>query len=217
MFEQHDVAIAAAGSEARTRFAEFRAQSGRPERRPITLPAELRAVTAVTRGEETKRVPLTGGHLYVDEHGQFPIPQGSSWEGHVIAIEQARPNFAGWYRNLPGGGASISIPYEKAEGWTAVHPDFVILQTAHDGLAASIVDPHDPSRDDAIAKLKALAKYAAEHGDAYLRIESIAKIGGDYRKLSLKETAVREAIEQAGTEQGAAAALFGSAASKPYL
>lgn len=212
--DKYDVAIQNAGEEARHAFDAHRAQSGRPEPTPVLLPKQVRAVTVTANGT---KVPTTGGHLYADADGQFPVPQGSSWEADVLATEQARGDFAGWYRNPPSGAASISIPYERHDGWTAVHPDFVIFtRTGDDKLVASIVDPHDPSRGDALPKLKAFASYAAEHGDAYLRIESVVKVGDDYRKLSMKDEAVRIAVLAASGAQGAALALFSSSESKSY-
>ncbi len=67
-------------------------------------------------------------------------------------------------------------------------------EIADHSLGASIVDPHGDYLADARAKLQALAKFAEDHGNRAVRIESVAKVeDGSLRVLDLLETGVREA------------------------
>jgi type III restriction enzyme len=47
---------------------------------------------------------------------------------------------------------------------------------------------------DAAAKLKGLAAYAAEHGDQFNRIESVAEVDDVLLALDLKSSAIRDAV-----------------------
>jgi len=57
-----------------------------------------------------------------------------------------------------------------------------------------ILDPHDPTRADAVPKAKGLAKYAERHGARFGRIQVIAKIGDQLRRLELTDPRVRKAL-----------------------
>jgi len=74
-------------------------------------------------------------------------------------------------------------------------------------LAASIVDPHGDHLADAKSKLRALADFADNHGDQFLRIQSIAKADdGTLRSLDLLDADVREAVRT--FEGGKVSALY---------
>ena len=73
-----------------------------------------------------------------------------------------------------------------------MQPDFIFVSRKSDGeLAASIVDPHGVYLGDALDKLVGLADYAEEHGDAFVRIDSLAEIDGEVRLLNMKDANVR--------------------------
>ena len=58
-----------------------------------------------------------------------------------------------------------------------------------------IVDPHGHHLEDSIVKLQGLARFAAEHGDAFHRIEALSRVNNTTIKvLDLKIRAVREAV-----------------------
>lgn len=65
------------------------------------------------------------------------------------------------------------------------------------GIVVDIVDPHGPHLSDALPKLKGLAKFAADYGAEFRRIESVAEADGKLRVLDLGRSAVREAIARA--------------------
>ena len=82
-------------------------------------------------------------------------------------------------------------------------------------MGASIVDPHGDHLADARAKLRALADYAEHHGDEFVRIESVARVGdGSLRSLDLTESSVREAVR--AFEGGKVTALYESQHARPY-
>ena len=65
-------------------------------------------------------------------------------------------------------------------------------------MRVSIVDPHGHHLADALPKLRGLAEFAAEFGDAFHRIEAVARMqDGTLRILDLKEEAVRHAVDAA--------------------
>ena len=79
-----------------------------------------------------------------------------------------------------------------------MRPDFIFFAQLSDGtIAADIVDPHGTQFSDAIPKLKGLSRYAATHGNAFRRVDAVAKLGETFRVLDLTEQTVRSAVESA--------------------
>ena len=115
----------------------------------------------------------------------------NDWERAVVEAEIDRPGFVAWYRN-PGSAtpASLRIAYlNDADEWQSVQPDFIIVSRRDDdSLSASIVDPHGDHLADARGKLRALASFAETYRRPFVRIESIAKVGGDLRVLDLTDS-----------------------------
>ena len=135
-----------------------------------------------------------------------------------MEAEINRPGFVAWYRN-PGTAtpASLRIAYQNdAQEWASLQPDFVFVSRRTDGaLAASIVDPHGDYLADARAKLQALAAFAAQFGERFVRIESVAKVeDGSLRVLDLADPAVRAAA--LAFQGGKVTALYQSEHSRPY-
>lgn len=127
-------------------------------------------------------------------------PALNAWEKHVLGIEQGRVEHVGWYRNPSRGeGEALVIPWQDGtQVWRGLRPDFVFFSTRADGtIGASIVDPHGHHLSDALPKLRGLADYAEAHGDAFLRIVSVAETDGTYRALDLKQSHVRAAVRAA--------------------
>jgi hypothetical protein len=142
----------------------------------------------------------------------------NDWERRVVEAELERPGFVAWYRN-PGSAtpASLRIAYETDAGdWASLQPDFIVISRRSDGsLGASIVDPHGDYLADARGKLRALATFAANHGGAFVRIESIAQADdGSLRVLDLMDPAVRAGV--LAFEGGKVTALYESEHSRPY-
>jgi len=71
----------------------------------------------------------------------------------------------------------------------------LVVSRRNDGtLGASIIDPHGDYLADARPKLQALARYAELHGEHYVRIESIVKVGTTLRVLDIHDLGVRAAV-----------------------
>ena len=54
-------------------------------------------------------------------------------------------------------------------------PDFVMVHREGDELHVDILEPHEPSRDDNVAKARALARFADRHGGHFGRIHLIGQ------------------------------------------
>lgn len=153
--------------------------------------------------KEEKDLPRYEKHLLCDEEDKlFPEDLSTSWEEKVVAVELAREETIGWYRNPARSSQdSLGITYEDGSETKIVRPDFIFFAKLPDGsIAADIVDPHGTQFSDALPKLRGLAKYAKENEGIYRRIEAVAKIDGKtYRALDLTEEHVRNAIESASS------------------
>lgn len=167
---------------------------------PEALTVELRTnEKSATKSADGDNLPTFRGHIYADADGQFPV-QLNEWEREVIATEIARPSFVAWYRNPQRATPnSLRIAYQDESGrWSSLQSDFLILSRRDDGtLAASIVDPHGDHLADAKAKLRALAGFAEQYGDRFLRIESVARASdGVLRSLDVQDANVRKAVRE---------------------
>ena len=195
-------------------YRRVQEQTSSPERVTIDLRDNLSAPTKNSKGED---LPTYRGHLYSDESGLFPADL-NAWERRVIEREVERPTFIAWYRNPSRASpAALRIAYRTDAGdWTSLQPDFVVVSRRSDGsLGASIIDPHSGHLADARAKLNALADYAEEHGDEYVRIESLSTNRDDELVvLDLHESGVRNAIRSfAG---GQISAIYDSDFARPH-
>jgi hypothetical protein len=77
-------------------------------------------------------------------------------------------------------------------------PDFLFFSGNDDDIKVSIVDPHGVHLGDALPKLRGLARFAMEYGDAFHRIEAVAKMKDDIlRVLDLQKDEIRAAIDTA--------------------
>ena len=94
---------------------------------------------------------------------------------------------------------ALPFAYQDAQGhWRRMCPDFLFFHGDSQDLKVSIVDPHGHHLADALPKLRGLAKFAVQHGDAFHRIESVARVKDDtLRVLDLSDPNIREAIEAA--------------------
>jgi hypothetical protein len=113
--------------------------------------------------------------------------------------------------------ASLRIAYQNDQDvWASLQPDFIVVSRRSDGtLGASIVDPHGDHLADARAKIRALAAFAEQFGDQFVRIESVAKVeDGSLRVLDLSNLEVR--AEVLAFQGGQVTALYQSEQSRPY-
>jgi len=198
----------------RDAFRKVQEQTTVPEVITIELRANEKAATKTGDGLD---LPTFKGHIYSDSKGKFPA-QLNDWEEDVITTEIARRSFVAWYRNPQRATPnSLRIAYQDDAGkWSSLQVDFLIVSKRDDGtLAASIVDPHGDHLADAKAKMRALAKFADDYGERFLRIQSIAKTSdGTLRSLDLLDANVRKAVRN--FEGGKVSALFQSEHATSY-
>jgi hypothetical protein len=198
----------------RDAYTRVQEQTTVPEAVTVQLRQNERAATKDAKGEDLPRI---GGHVFADADGMFPVVL-NEWERAVVEAELAREGFVAWYR-IPGSAtpASLRIAYQNDEGvWASLQPDFIVVSRRSDGtLGASIVDPHGDHLADARAKIRALASFAEQFGDRFVRIESVAKVDdGSLRVLDLGDPAVRAAA--VAFQGGKVTALYQSDHSRPY-
>ncbi|HEY3672022.1 MAG TPA: DEAD/DEAH box helicase family protein [Acidimicrobiia bacterium] len=186
--------IANTTGDVRDKYRKVQEQTSKPEALTIELRDNEKAATSDREGNA---LPRFSGHLFADADGMYPTKL-NDWETEVVAIELARPSFVAWYRNPSRATPnSLRIAYETDAGaWTSLQVDFVVVSKRDDGsLGASIVDPHGDYLADAKAKLLALAQFAEDRGDEFVRIWSIgAGSDGSLRFLDLQEPAVRDEV-----------------------
>ena len=173
-----------------------------------------RAATKDAQGDD---LPRFHDHVFAAVDGTFPAVL-NDWERTVVEAERARDGFEAWYRN-PGSAtpASLRIAYQNDEDvWASLQPDFIVVSRRSDGtLGASIVDPHGDHLADARAKIRALAAFAEQFGDRFIRIESVARADdGSLRVLDLADPSAR--AEVLAFEGGKVTALYDSEHSRPY-
>lgn len=175
-------------------FLRVQEQTVEPE--PVDLILRDNVVTA-TRDGDGNLLPTYVGHLFADDDGEFPALM-NEWERSVVATEIGRPSFVAWYRNpSQPTAAAVRIAYQMDDGaWTSLQPDFIVVSRKDDGsLGLALLDPHGDHFADARNKLTALARYAEQYQDGFVRIESIAQASdGSLRSLDLMDADVRQAL-----------------------
>ena len=148
-----------------------------------------------------------------DESGEFPVGSLNDWELKVLDAEMQEPDFLAWYRNPSRASEdSLAIAYQDDQGnWRRMCPDFLFFHGDEREIRVSIVDPHGFHLADALSKLRGLHAFAKQYGEAFHRIEAIAKIEDDtLRVLDLKDPTMSDALE---TANDAKSRYLGKAAS----
>lgn len=198
LFAKHRVAIKELPDIRQQAYEDIRAMTTEPQRGELRPPrTRVEGFSVVQEDGQMATAPLAALHLMSDEDGQFPLSALNNWERDVVLAELKRPNVRAWYRN-PSRAAvdSVGIAYrDDATGnWRSMHPDFVFFHEVGGKVVASILDPHGHHLEDALMKLKALAKFAATFGDEFHRIEAMAEIDGRMRVVDMTVADVREAV-----------------------
>ena len=184
-------------------YRQVREMSAEPQDVGLVKPAGRFEPTKSREGEVEIVLPTYKHHLLCDAEGNYPADL-NNWETEVVRKEMKRHGFKHWYRNpQQPGQSSLGVAYLSGEQYGMVRPDFVFFASATDGeLVADLVDPHGWHLSDALQKLRGLAAYAATHGHAYRRIESVAEGWGKLRVLDLTNNDVRLAISKAADAAG---------------
>lgn len=213
--ERFGVEIKNTTGATRDAYRKVQEQTTAPEAVTIDLRANEKTATKDGKGAD---LPRFAGHLYADGDGLYPAAL-NDWERTVVTTELERPSFVAWYRNpsrpMPN---ALRIAYrDDAGAWTSLQVDFVVVSRRDDGsLAASIVDPHGDHLADARGKLVALADFAEQFGDRFVRIVSVAQgSDGGLRTLDLLEPSVREAVR--AFDGAKVSALYDGAAATAFI
>jgi type III restriction enzyme len=136
-------------------------------------------------------------HLYTDEKGNFGW-DAKGWEKAVLDQARKDSEFAGFLRNIDRKPWALSIPYGEVEA-KPVYPDLLVFRRAKGRVSIDILDPHGDYLADALVKAKGLAKYAAEHGELFGKIEVIRVVKDRVERLDLQNEKVRLKVLLANT------------------
>lgn len=193
---EHRATLKTLPDERKAVYDELRAMAGEPQRLAVTRPTVR--IEATKQADGTP-VDTRDRHLMASEDGQYPIGELKGWETHVVDQELARADTVAWYRNPSRASAdALAIAYQDAQGnWRRLCPDFVFFADVAGAIKPYIVDPHGHHLADALPKLNALCRYAAEYEDEFLRIEAVAEVNDTMRVLDLLDPKVRLAIADA--------------------
>lgn len=136
-------------------------------------------------------------HLFADAEGkaQFKL---NTWEQPVLQAEQANPEFVCWLRNLDRKPWSLTIPYISNNDEKPMYPDFLVVRRSGNDLIVDVLEPHNQSLEDNLAKAKGLAKYAAaEQKMGRIQLIRVTDgIGGTkhLHRLDLTDSEVRDKV-----------------------
>lgn len=145
-------------------------------------------------------------HLFADEKTGLAYFKLNNWEDGVIQEEAKRNDFICWIRNPSRGSWALCIPYEMNGEIKGTYPDFIIIRKDTKlGYIIDILEPHDPSFADNLAKAKGFAKYAGcnpEIGRIQL-IRMVKDAAGNkhFRRLDMAKGLVRNKVMQATTNE----------------
>lgn len=166
-------------------YDEIRRLAVSPELAPLNYPM---TIEGKRNDKEWKK------HLYVNSKSLFPAVL-NKWERMVIEQEIARNDVEVWLRNPDRKPWSFCVPYDLDGEYRSLFPDFLIIRSTAHGLVVDILDPHSIDLSDAPAKAAGLARYAAQHGHKFGRIELIIVDGDDMLRLDLTDESIRDKVK----------------------
>lgn len=175
----------------RKRYDAIRAQSAKPEEDVLHLPVEK------MEGVRNEGDAAWRKHIFCDERGNF-YAKFNGWETTVLEQELDDSNVVGFLRNVPRKPWAFCVPYTLGGEARACYPDFVFVRQENGALTCDILDPHDPGLPDAPGKAVGLAQFAEEHGYKadFGRIELIAEVSGQMKRLNLQDDQTRERVKK---------------------
>jgi type III restriction enzyme len=173
--------IAKLSASDRARFQQLVLSSGKAVEHEWKLPERI--------VEKPGRHMWTN-HLFANEKSVFAADL-NGWERAFIKWSQEQKDFVCWLRNLPRRDWAFCIPYEKG-GEKPFYPDFLVVRRIGNGYAVDILEPHDDSRLDTWAKVRALAKFADDHEVSFGRLMVGRKKGDVLEVVDVADHQVRE-------------------------
>lgn len=187
LFAAHGTAIEELPAGKRQVYERILGQAGIPARRPVV---DLPDVAHFRPGAED-----WPRHLYSRDDGMASL-DFNKWETELLREELKDPAIVAWLRNPPRKDWSLCVPYPDGTTQRPMYPDFLFVRDDGSKLVVDIVDPHDPTADDAADKARGLAEYAQLHGHLLGRIDLVAKVDGKLRRLHLKDESTRKQVAQ---------------------
>lgn len=162
--------------------------------------------TINVKSEQNENGKAYAKHLFAEEKTGLAYFKLNSWEDGVIQEEAAQKDFVCWIRNPSRGRWGLCIPYRMNGEIKSAYPDFIIVRKDSDsGYVIDILEPHDPSFADNLAKAKGFAEYARLNPEIG-RIQLI-RMGKDaaghkhFRRLDMAKGLVRNKVLQAMTNE----------------
>lgn len=170
-------AIKTLSEERRSAYDEIKQQAKQPQGVDIVVPVSRIQMTYEIHGGEKTALATREKHVLADDQGNYPIGDVRGWEVEVLDKEIARDSTVAWYRNPSSATKdAVQVPWHDGERWRSMQPDFLFfVKRAGGEIAPAIVDPHGHYLNDALGKLNALADFAEEFGDRFVRIEAVTK------------------------------------------
>ncbi len=191
-FKQFKAQINALPEGKAKKYETIRVQSRTPEADVLRLPDALEGIKADGEAQWSQ-------HLF-DEQGTF-WAKFNGWETTVLERELDDKKVLFWLRNLPRKPWAFCVPYILEGENKPCFPDFLFVRQTNSGLVCDIIDPHDPEKKDAVGKAVGLAQFAEKHGfgACFGRIELVAEIGGQLKRIDLMDDEKREAVKKIGS------------------
>ena len=176
-FSALHAAIKALPDERRSAYDEIKQQAKEPQPVDVVVPVSRIEMTHELNDEKKAPLATRERHILSDGLGHYPIDKLRGWEVAVLDTELGREGTVAWYSNPSSPTKdSVQVPWHDGERWRSMQPDFVFFAQRGDGhIAPVIVDPHGHHLSDALDKLRALADFAEEFGERFMRIEAVSK------------------------------------------
>ena len=174
-FSALHAAIKTLPDERRSAYDEIQQQAKEPQLVDVVVPVSRIEMTFELDGDKKTPLATRERHVLADEEGHYPIGKLLGWEVKVLDTELGRNSTVAWYRNPSSPTKdSVQIPWH-GERWRSMQPDFVFFAQKGDGeIAPVIVDPHGHHLSDALDKLKALANFAEDFAEHFMRIAAVS-------------------------------------------
>lgn len=197
LYQKYKIEISRLKDQRRQHFNRLRLSTSEPQSILWHLPESI----PFSRSPDAEQYDK---HLYHEADGSFKVDLGN-WEKQVLEEELDDPKVVAWLRNVDRQPWALEIPYRKSGAWHRMFPDMLIVRNAGKGFLFDILEPHDPSRSDNVAKAVGLAEFAEKHWDLYDRIQLIRKmkapVGDDYfYRLDVGEDKVRRKVLPVSTD-----------------
>ena len=191
LYAKHKRDIANLKEQRQQHFQRLRLATSIPQTIPWALPETIDF-------RRSPKSPKYDKHLFLEEDGTFRADLGT-WEQEVLQEELSDASVIGWLRNVDRKPWSLEIPCEEGGSVKPMFPDMLVVRQDAKGYLFDILEPHDPSRKDNVAKAIGLARFAEQHWALFDRIQLIRKKKGAdgaerYFRLDVGNDTVRKKV-----------------------